>query len=348
MFRTLGTPVPVIEAGQAAELLATRYALSGRLSRLPGERDLNFLVETADARRYLLKFANASEEAGVTDFQNRLLMHLADVDSAFPAPRVVPTRDGEHLFETVTASGDVHRVRLLTWLDGTPLDEATGGTSVAAQTGGILARLGRLLEDFDHPSADYALPWDIHNAAALGELLPHVDDAALRAACERRIDRFRASVEPRLAALARQVVHNDMNPSNVLVDDAGQVAGVIDFGDAVRSERVNDVAVAAAYLCRVEGDPFAAVVEFLAAYAAVAPLEDEEVMLLPDLILSRHLTTVMIAHWRSALYPENRSYILRSERRARHMLETVANQPLDATLERFRSACSAGAARRTG
>ena len=296
----------------------------------------------------MLKFANAAEDPGVTDFQNRALMHLAARDPAFPSPRVVTTLDGEHLLETTALSGDVHRVRLLSWLEGTPLDEAEGEIDVAAETGTILARLGRLLADFEHPPTGYALPWDLHNAAALEELLPQVGDARLRALCEERLERFRDHVEPRLGQLRRQVIHNDMNPSNVLVDKAASVSGIIDFGDMVLSELINDVAVAAAYLCRVGADPFADVVTFLAAYTAVTPLTDAEIELLPDLVLTRHLTTVMIAHWRSALYPENRAYILRSERRARNMLETVAGQPVDATLERFRSACTADTKRIAG
>lgn len=348
MFRTLKTPVPAIEPAFASELLRTRYGVDGRLVPLPGERDLNFLVEVDHGRRYVLKFANAAEDAGVTDFQNRALMHLAARDPEFEAPRVIATLDGEHLFETTAPLGDVHRVRLLSWLEGIPLDEAKGDVDIAAQTGAALARLGMLLADFDHPSSGYALPWDIHNAARLEELLPKVGDLNLRSLCERRIERFREHVEPQLPKLRHQVIHNDMNPSNVLVDEAGDIAGIIDFGDMVRSELINDVAVAAAYLCRVDADPFSDVVAFLTAYTAIARLSDDEVALLPDLVLTRHLTTVMIAHWRAAMYPENRGYILRSEERARSMLETLADQSPDAALERFRLACTSHVAGTVG
>jgi Ser/Thr protein kinase RdoA (MazF antagonist) len=117
------------------------------------------------------------------------------------------------------------------------------------------------------------------------------------------------------------------------------VSGIIDFGDLVFSALVNDVAVASAYLCRIDDDPFADVVEFLAAYTESLPLVDEEIELLPELVLARHLTTVMITHWRSAMYPDNRDYILRSEKRARRMLETIAGHPAEETARRFRRAC---------
>jgi hydroxylysine kinase len=344
IFTTLKTPVPGFPTAGVASLLAERYGLEGRLEPLSSERDQNFLVDAGARGRYVFKIANREEPPGVTDFQNRALAHIAGKAPGFPAPRVIETVEGDTMFDVTSATGDVHRARLLSWLEGTPLDEAKGVTSVAAQTGATLARLDGILSDFEHEDADYGLPWDIHNAEALADLLPFVDDPGIRGLCERRIERHAEHVAPKRAGLRRQVIYNDMNPSNVLVDpgDVDKVAGIIDFGDIVSSELVNDVAVAAAYLCRLGDDPFADVVEFLSAYTSVEPLTDAEIDLLPELIPARHLTTVMISHWRSAMYPENRTYILRSEERARRMLEIVANAAGDETHARFRAACNTG------
>jgi Ser/Thr protein kinase RdoA (MazF antagonist) len=168
-----------------------------------------------------------------------------------------------------------------------------------------------------------------------------VQDAALRRLCESRLERFERHTRTALAGLRKQVIHNDFNPSNMLVaeDDVQQLSGVIDFGDMVYSQLVNDVAVAAAYFCKLDKDPFEYVIPLLSAYSAVVPLTDEEIEVLPDMILTRHLTTVMITHWRAALYPENRDYILRNEARARNMLRRVADLPVDETRDRFHAAC---------
>ena len=48
---------------------------------------------------------------------------------------------------------------------------------------------------------------------------------------------------PRLRA---QVVHNDLAPTNVLVDDRLAVTGIIDFGDLTRTALICDLAIAAA------------------------------------------------------------------------------------------------------
>lgn len=337
----LRTPPPDFSEQQAADLFCKQYGVEASLTPLVSERDQNFRVDTGNGERYVLKFANAAESAAITDFQIQGLLHIARVAPEFPVPRVIPTVDGNLMFEVESAVGDVHRGRLLTWLDGVPLQHAEGVNSVAGQTGECLARLGLVLRDFEHPASDYALLWDIRNAASLEHLLSWIDDADLRSMCEQRIRRFSTVIATQLDRLRSQVIHNDMNPGNVLVDrdDVNRIAGVIDFGDMIHSQLVNDVAVAAAYFCRIEEDPFEEVLDLLAAYTGILPLTEDEIAVLPDLILTRHLTTLMIARWRASMYPRNADYILTDERRARKMLFQVARMSINGTVDRFLDVC---------
>lgn len=340
-FVALQTPPPDFAEQRATDLLREHYDIHASLEPLVSERDLNFLATASDGAKYVLKFANASESAAITDFQNQGLLHIARVAPDFPVPRVIPTIDDELLFEAESDSGNSHRVRLLSWLEGVPLQHAQGVRSVARQTGTCLAQLGLALREFEHPASDYALLWDIRNASSLEALLPYVADADLRGLCELRLERFRDVTRPNLDALRIQVIYNDMNPSNVLVDehDPNRLAGVIDFGDMIHSQLVNDAAVACAYFCKIDEDPFEEVVEFLDAYNDSLPLTEQEIAVLPDLILARHLTTVMITHWRASMYPDNAEYILRNEGRARRMLSLVAGISINDTVGRFLDAC---------
>jgi Ser/Thr protein kinase RdoA (MazF antagonist) len=340
-FEVLRTPAPAFSIQRAAELLRENYDLRAELAPLVSERDQNFLVTITDGARYVLKFANSAERPEVTDFQVQALRHIARVAPEIPVPAVVPTRDGLLMFEAMSDTGTSHQVRLLSWLDGKPLYDAKGVSSIAGQMGRCLAQLGLALKVFSHPGSDQILLWDIQHAALLIELLPHVRDAALRRLCETQLAHFRESVEPRLHSLRRQVIHNDMNPGNVLVssNDASRLAGVIDFGDLAHSHLVNDLAIAAAYLCRLDDDPYAEVVEFLSAYTKIVPLSDDEISLLPDLIVARRLTTTMISQWRASLHPENIEYILGDEARSRRKLELTVDLCNENTRRRFREVC---------
>ncbi len=346
IFESLQTPPPRVFETRARALLHAEYGLSGELEPVASERDLNFRVRVAGGPDYILKIANVTEPRSVTDFQIQALLHLARIGTRFAIPSVVPARNGEYLLSVTGDNGRSYSARLLTWLAGSSLQHVKSECDVASQTGACLAELGLALRPFEHPASDYALLWDIRNASHLRELLPHVDDPTLRNACEERLAYFGDAVEPRLKRLRMQVVHNDLNPDNILVatDDVNRLAGVIDFGDMVYTQLVNDVAVAAAYFCRLEDDPYREVVDFLSSYVATAPLTDEEIDILPDMIIARHLTTVMITHWRASMYPDNRDYILRNEGRARSMLVKVAGLPIDATRARFRAVCASASA----
>jgi len=156
------------------------------------------------------------------------------------------------------------------------------------------------------------------HASGLRGLLVHMRDPAQRALAARVLDRFEAHVLPVLPSLRAQVIHNDLNPHNVLVapDDHERIAGIIDFGDMVHAPLVNSIAVTAAYQLSAAGHPLEPVAELLAAYHGLLPLEPLELDLLFDLITTRMVLTVAISGWRAARYPENETYILRNTGRA--------------------------------
>jgi len=327
----------------AAAFLHKHYGLDGKLEPLDSERDRNFRVTTGDDEKYVLKFASSAEDVAVTEFQNEALRHVARVAPELPIPRLVLTSSGETAVNVIAADGRRHLARLLSWLDGVPLKSVQFSAGHAATLGTCLARLGHALRDYQHPASNYALLWDLKRAQALRQLLDYIVDTSLRALCSRRLDIFDANVLPKLGQLRWQVIHNDLNPSNVLVDpDApNKVTGIIDFGDMVHAPLVIDIAVASAYLMRDATDPLPDVLNFAAAYCAEEPLRPEEIDVLFDLMLTRSTMTIVITHWRASQYPENRNYIMRSETTARRTLERISDMNSADIKERLRAACRA-------
>lgn len=299
---------PVMDAADVAALLARHWGLTGALSPLTSERDLNHRLDAPEGR-FVVKIGNRAEDPAVTRMQTRALRHAATADPGLPIPRVVATVQGED--DVRLPGGEVMRV--LTWLDGAPL---AGLPHSAAQAAGV-ARLGagltRALRGFDDPAADHILQWDIRHALRLRPLLPHVVDPGLRALCLRMLDAFEAHVTPALPELPWQVIHGDLNPHNLLGDPTApdRVTGILDFGDMVRTPRLCDAAIAAAY----QIDPDRAeesLAAFTAAWAEIDPFTDQEAALLPLMVAARMVTTLAITAFRAARYPENATYILRN------------------------------------
>ncbi len=287
------------------------FGITGKAVALSSERDETFLIRTDTASDYVLKIANPAERLDVLEFQTQALIHLAARELPLPLPRAVPARQGEMLLHL--PFGDGRRiVRMLTFLDGQQLYKARRSSRQMHALGEALALLGKGLADFRPQAPQQNLLWDICNAAALIEFVPQVEPSR-RTMVSRALDGFERLANETMSALPRQVIHNDFNPHNILISEANPavVAGVIDFGDMVEAPLVNDLAVALSYQIGVENGLDDAVA-MLCAYHRTRPLDPFEIASLPTLLRTRLAMTVVITEWRSALYPENRDYILRN------------------------------------
>lgn len=337
---TLGTLLasapPDVSDAEAMALAKLHFGLEAEPKRLTSERDLNMLMRDAKGTGYVLKIANRAEPHAVTTFQTEALLHLEATAPDLCVPRVLRTLDGAT--EVTLADGSL--LRVLTYLEGTPLYLAPRSHAQRRAMGTTLADLARALGSFSHPAAEQDLLWDIRHAARLRPLLPACPDPHARDLCLRCLDIFETEVAPVLAGLPWQVVHNDLNPHNVLVDPQNPdvVAGVLDFGDMVRTARVCDLAVAAAYQIDPE-DALGSLTAFVAGYHAAYPLLLEEVAVLYDLTATRMITTIGIASSRAASHPENAAYILRNFPSARTGLQALTSLPRDTAHRALRAAC---------
>jgi Ser/Thr protein kinase RdoA (MazF antagonist) len=207
------------------------------------------------------------------------------------------------------------------------------------------AKLGRALQGFAHPGSSPSLIWNMREAPRVLDIAHHIPDPVLREQVVACVGHFAAEVLPVFPSLRTQVVHNDLNPENVLVDsgDRSRIAGVIDFGDMTEGPLVADVAVAASYMREFEGNPLAPIAEFVSAYHSVTPLERREIDLIYDLILVRLATTVSVLHWRIAARGADDPYLNNSvsaESTADRFFGILAAIPPEHARQTLRQACA--------
>jgi Ser/Thr protein kinase RdoA (MazF antagonist) len=262
-----------------ATALRDDYALDVHaLIRLDTERDDTFRVDHAGGV-VLVKVAHPGDSPQLLALQHAALATVAEHDPELPVPRLAPTTSGG---ESALLDGRI--IRVLTWLPGVPASERPWRPQVA---GTVLGRLSRALSGLTHPAADRILSWDLRQVPGLA---PYTDESLLTEA----IARYAAEISPVLNMLPRQIVHNDFHPGNILLDDAGAISGIVDFGDIVLTPRVCDLGVALGYLIPEDSPGDAVRAEFLAGYESVVPLTDEERSLIPGLVVGRELQRVVI------------------------------------------------------
>ena len=341
-FPVLETPAPDFTRDQAEQMAQAYFGIRARAEILVSERDQNFRLQGEDGEKYVLKIANPAESAGVLEFQSAALEHAALCNPDLALPRLVRSAEGE-IIHAHTHAGTTYLLRVVTWLDGVPLSErGHGKTSPALRRamGQFLAQLNKAMQGYFHPAASHDLLWDVKRTLDVRTHLHHVKEPRHKELIEDALDYFEHHIHPRLAGLRAQVIHNDMNPANVIVskDDPDQLAGMIDFGDMLQAPLVADLAVAATYQVFATPDVVATVCDMLSAYQAVNPLQEEEIELIPGLIASRMAVSAIIAQWRASEHPENRDYILADFPSTWQAMEALAATNYDEMVQALRLA----------
>ncbi len=288
---------PRFSIPEATALLTQYYGVSGTLSPLQGERDQNFRVKIEGAANAVLKISGATEDPTVVDFQVKALDHMAHADPTLGVPKTILNTDGAPYFHHSFQNGDKHLVRLVSFVEGKPLSDSGGSASaIARQIGTLQGRVCKALSAFEHPASAYPIPWNsssdlMFDPTLLGYLARA--DSHFMEAVTPHLDPLRNIALPALKSLRHQVIHNDGHTGNILMDDAGAVTGMIDFGDMVHAPLLQDLAVSAASLAEDGAGDLVEIFRDLAdGFSSVYPLTADERALLIDAALLRGVLSV--------------------------------------------------------
>jgi len=306
---------------------------------LGSERDQTFLLSgPAGDGLAIMKISNAAEDPATLDMEALGVLHARSADPTLPvalpriAPGADPKRDGAAAYRATTTSpttDDRHFVRLYDVLPGSGRGDPLALSDAAiADWGEMTARLARALRGFSHPSAHRTMLWDIQHALRTRSMLDDIPDTRRRAAVASVLDRFEAVVVPAWPLLRAQVVHTDFTIDNALVDEAGRISGIVDFGDMSFSATVVDIASVIDSLAngRDPDDLFRVSRLVLDGYQRVTPLQPLELQLMGELIATRSAVTIAIPAWRAARGLEDAEFAERYTASA----ETIVRAILDA------------------
>jgi 4-aminobutyrate aminotransferase-like enzyme/Ser/Thr protein kinase RdoA (MazF antagonist) len=303
----LRTARPSLHPAEAERIARDLYGLAVTISALPGERDCNFRLRTAnapgadapgtDTREFVLKILDVATDADSTDCLVSVLDHLAEQDAALPVPRLFPTQQGQAVGR-FTGEGIDYATCLVSFLPGRLFGAAPPSMALLQNLGATLARVDRALQGFFHPSLTRRLAWDVRRLPELAQFSGYIESPPLRETIDRVASAFRASL-PRLRGLRSQAIHGDCHGANLLVDSTGQsICGILDFGDMIHAPLIFEPAVAMSELLTEAISPLDSVAAVLRGYAQSQTLQADEVEVLYDIVAARHAVTVLVHAWR--------------------------------------------------
>ena len=190
---------PTLSLGQAREIAATHFGVEGASATLPSDRDQNFIIETEDGRRFVLKISNAMASEKRVRFENQAIQAIGDAIQPVSTPRPVRGIAGSDTVE-IRANDRSYQTRLLAWVDGKPLATFRPHTpELFHEIGAVLGRLGiasRFLEEAGEPTSP---EWDLRRAGHIVSThLECVADRRRVEVIEAHLRRFVRRTEPLL------------------------------------------------------------------------------------------------------------------------------------------------------
>ena len=193
--------------------------------------------------------------------------------------------------------------------------------------GEFLGKLDIAFKEFDYPVLKRDWVWDIRNIAFLKKHVAYLEDQADQAIVSHIISNYELNINPIEKHLRRQYIHNDGNDHNVLLNEKGHIAGIIDFGDMAHTFLACELAVAISYLILEDENPREKIKAVVDGYQIILPLLAEEIDSLIYLICMRACLTVVTANYRKKLFPDNK-YISVTEPQSWNFLRNLADMDL--------------------
>lgn len=330
------------EIEEVASYALQHYGLTAAITPLAGEVDFNFQLKTSDNQQYVLKISRPDEAIESLDFQSEILNHLATKQLPIHLPKSVKALNGASRITIADKQGRPRQMRLQTWVAGRMVVDINPHTPALLESlGKACGYLSKGLADFDHPYAHRFYKWDPSQTLHSRELQQYMAGEEQQDLADYFWNLFKEKALPILPQLPKSINHNDLHDYNTLGSDDlthPAITGVIDFGDALYTQTVNELAIALAYACMDKPDPIEAASKVIQGYHSVFPLGEKEVEALFPLMCARLMITVASAAYNKHLEPDN-TYLQVSEKPAWDLLHKLRNIHPAFAHYSFRHAC---------
>ncbi len=308
---------PRFEVSDADDFAKQLFGLEivSSTKQLASERDQNFLIESSRGQ-FVLKISNAAENLAALSAQNEMIAKTATRDdwSGQDSVQVIQSLSGEFIETVESKAGDSqqHLVRLVTFVAGKPMASLRHYCDeLLLDLGATVGSITNSLEGFDDPAFHRDFHWDLANCVSTIESRIKLVEIEKRTSVELLLQRFKRHTLPRVADLPQSVIHNDANDGNLIVGRTtdsvvpNRIAGIIDFGDAVWSWTVGELAIAIAYAILDHADPIEAMCKVIDGYQDKRQLTETEAASLYGLVCMRLCTSVVMAAEQQSQRPDD-------------------------------------------
>lgn len=260
-----------------------------RLIPLSGFFDKNYEMVCGN-QKYFLKIYGFDKLPAIR-FQLDFIQKC--IQAQIPVAKIIPTKKNKLLFSLSSRLGVIQE-----FLPGKQLRTVKMTAARLERAGSLLGRLHRMTYKNTFRGAVWKkYAWDLSQFKLVVDDYPLAKKylaPEIRLLVEGVIGQWRKR-KLGLKQLRKGVCHNDFHHGNILLTNRGQLA-ITDFGDAMMTWYVADVAIALAHLCfefEKVGTPDSLMKAFLKGYSTQFTLTKLEKEYLPLLVQMRAVTVII-------------------------------------------------------
>jgi len=325
---------------EAKTILFKLYNIDAKPIKLPGEVDYNFRIKAKNNDGYILKISRVDEEKETLDFQQQLINYIETSQENIIVPKHVKDKNGYPISEIMDSEGNTRYVRLLTWVSGRLWSSVNPKLNdLRYSLGKTSGQITKTLFNFKHTKAHYKFEWDIAQSIWTKDYLHLFSDEEKEVLLSFQ-NQFE-TCQNAYKKLRKSIVHNDVNDNNIVVSDDliyPEVKAIIDFGDAIYTQTINDLAITCTYAIMHFNDPLEAALPIIKGYHKSFALQEGELEYLYISIAMRLVISVTKSAINKNKEPENR-YLLISEKPAWELLKKWQTINPEFAHFSFRNAC---------
>ena len=329
-----------ITAKRAEEILFKLYNIKGKAFELPGYTDYNFRIKVDNENCFVLKISRESADDNFLLFLQDILLYLEKNTDEIILPKIIPDKVGNYTSKIFDENKNKQIIRLLSWVSGRIWSQVNPQLdSLRFSLGEQGGKITQALQGFNHPQAHGEFEWDTAQSLWTKDYL-HLFNSEE----QQVLSYFQNLFETHLISysqLRKSIIHNDANDNNIIVTEDlenPKVKSIIDFGDAIYSQIINDVAISCSYAIMNHNDPLNAAIPIISGYHASFPLKEKELKHLYNAIAMRLVISYTASMINQKKEPDN-EYLQISAKPAWELLKKWKEVDVDFAEYTFRVTC---------
>ena len=321
-------------------LVYKNYGFDCSITKLDGEKDLNFRLLIKNKEKFYLKIYPKKTKLSFVVFQTRLLDFLSK-KTKLKTPENILSKNKQRYCSYIDHENESRFFRINSWIEGRLWSKVKPiNNKIRFELGKEAGLITKKLRNFKSNYNDIRMQWDISNSLWTTKYLNYIKGSKERKIIKSFQNQFKNSLSE-FKNLRKSFIHNDVNDNNIIVSNSfhkPEINGIVDFGDSINSQIINDAAVTCVYAMMDCENPLEASAYVIKGYNSIFKLNENELEYLYIAIAMRLVISITKSSINKIHNKEN-SYLTISENQVIELIKKWGNVNKDFATFSYREVC---------